>query len=96
MITANAYPLANQYFNQGVEKYAAVNFQGAIADVNNALEINPQLAPAYLNRGIAREVANDLEGACRDWRTAVNLGDKDSAEFWCSSVRDWFSNHRMS
>ena len=54
LITANANPLARQYFNQGVEKYDAGNYQGAIADWSKVIEIDPQNAIAYSNRGIAK------------------------------------------
>ena len=57
------------------------DYQGAIADYNKALEINPQNASNYVNRGIARELVNDRQGACDDWRKAANLGDERSAEW---------------
>ena len=80
LITGCTNPFATQYFNQGLEKYKVGNYQGAIADWNKAIEINPQDAHAYSNRGLARELANDLEGACDDWRKAADLGDERSAE----------------
>ena len=81
LITGCTNPLATQYFNQGVEKYEAGNYQGAINDFTKVIEINPQYANAYLNRGIARELVNDLEGACDDWRKAVDLGNERPAEW---------------
>ena len=54
LITGCTNPLATQYFNQGVEKYEAGNYQGAIADWSKAIEINPQDAYAYYNRGNAK------------------------------------------
>ena len=85
LITGCTNPSATQYFNQGVEKYEAGNYQGAINDFTKALEINPQNADAYYNRGIARGLVNDLEGACRDWRKAADFGLKEPAE--------WVKNH---
>ena len=41
LITGCTNPLATQYFNQGVEKYEAGNYQGAITDYDKAIEINP-------------------------------------------------------
>ena len=41
LITANANPLADKYFNQGFKKYLVGNYQGAIADWSRVIEINP-------------------------------------------------------
>ena len=79
LITGCTNPLATQYFNQGVEKYDAGNYQGAIDDWSKAIEINPQDAYAYYKRGIAKELVGDLKGACADWKEASSLGDKDAA-----------------
>ena len=81
LITANANPLADIFNGIGLELYKQGDYQGAIADYNKALEINPQNALNYLNRGIARELVNDLQGACDDWRKAGDLGDERSAEW---------------
>ena len=54
LITANANPLARQYFDQGIEKYDAGNYQGAILDYTKAIEIDPNNANAYVNRGITK------------------------------------------
>ena len=57
------------------------DYQGAIADYNKALEIDPQGAFTYANRGLAKKFGNDLLGACDDWRKAGDLGDERSAEW---------------
>ena len=74
LIAGCTNPLETQYSNQGVEKYGAGNYHGAIVYYNKVIAINPQYASAYLNRGIARELVDDLEGACLDWRKAADLG----------------------
>ena len=42
LITANANPLARQYFAQGVEKHLLGNHQGAISHFNKSIEIDPK------------------------------------------------------
>ncbi|QNI77565.1 TPR repeat family protein [Synechococcus sp. MVIR-18-1] len=65
--------MATQYFNQGVEKYEVGNYQGAIADWNKAIEINPQDALAYYNRGLAKYDSGDHQGAIVDYNKAINI-----------------------
>ena len=79
LITVNANPLARQYFNQGVEKIEEGNYQVAIADFTEVIEINPQYAYVYYWRGVARELVKDLAGTCSDCRKAADFGLKESA-----------------
>jgi tetratricopeptide (TPR) repeat protein len=53
------------------------NFSGdnkrAIADYNQALRLNPNLAQAYGNRGVARDDSGDNKGAIADLHKAADL-----------------------
>ena len=73
LITANANPLFVQSFNQGVEKYEAGNYQGAIADYTKAIEINPQEAIPYYYRGDAKFNLQDYQGAIADYTKAIEM-----------------------
>ena len=61
--------------------FISEDLQEAIVDYTKAVELDPQSVYAYRNRGLARELVNNFYGACRDWRKAVDLGDKDAAEW---------------
>ena len=67
---------AEAYYLRAYAKGDLGDKQGAIADYNKAIEIDPQDANTYINRGISREILNDLPGACSDWKKAVDLGDE--------------------
>lgn len=73
LITANANPLARQYFDQAVDKYDAGNYQGAIADYTKSLEINPRNSNSYYNRGNAKIRSNDYQGAIADYTKAIEI-----------------------
>ena len=50
------------------------DYQGAIADCNEAIELDPKNATAYSNRGSAKRELGDYQGACLDWGKAGELG----------------------
>ena len=48
---------ADAYYNRGNAKRKSEDYQGAIADYTEAIEINPRHGDAYGNRGIAPRVS---------------------------------------
>ena len=61
LMTGCTNPLATQYLEQGVEKYEAGNYQGAISNWSKAIVINPQYAIAYFNLGLAKYGLQDYQ-----------------------------------
>ena len=54
------------------------SFQGAIADFNKVIELQPQFAFAYSLRGIARSAIGNEKGALADASKAIELQPQDS------------------
>jgi lipoprotein NlpI len=69
---------AVDYFNRGVAEKANGDFEGAIADYNRAIELDPKYAAAYSNRGNAKQAKGDLDGAIADCNRAIELDPKDA------------------
>ena len=64
---------ATSYHDHGLAKNARGDFDGAIADYNQALALNPSYAEAYWDRGQARFSKDDFNGAIADLDRALAL-----------------------
>lgn len=73
--------LAPPYNNRGLAKQDKGDLEGAIADYNRALELNPRYAPAYNNRASAKHDTGDLDGAIADLNRALELDPRDAAAY---------------
>ena len=66
-------PNASGYFYRAYAKGDLKDYQGAIADYNKAIEINPQYAFAYTNRGNSKSGLKDYQGAIADFSKAIEI-----------------------
>ena len=64
---------AEAYTIRGIGKANLSDNQGAIADYNQAIAINPQYASAYVNRGIVKYNVGDKQGAIAEYNQAVAI-----------------------
>ncbi len=72
---------AFDYYNSGVNREDRSDWNGALADYNKAIELNPNYAFAYNNRGVVKRTNGDLDGALADENKAIGL-DPNIAEAW--------------
>jgi tetratricopeptide (TPR) repeat protein/V8-like Glu-specific endopeptidase len=65
---------ADDYFVSANQKYEQGSYQGALADYDRAIAINPNYAKAYVNRGFLKyDKLNDLKGALADYDRAIAI-----------------------
>ncbi|PZV22794.1 MAG: hypothetical protein DCF12_20155, partial [Snowella sp.] len=64
---------AIDYYNRGLAKSDSGDYQGAIADYNQAIKLNPDYALAYCNRGNSKVNLGDYQGAIADYNQAIKL-----------------------
>lgn len=63
----------NFYYNQANNLLQTGNYQAAIENYNQALQITPSLAEAYLGRGLAKRRLGDNQGAIDDYTRVIQL-----------------------
>jgi tetratricopeptide (TPR) repeat protein len=66
----------NIYYNRGVIYIQLKNYPLAIADYDQAIQLDPNNALYYSNRGIARYRNNQLDQALADYDLAIKLDPK--------------------
>ncbi|MEK0181955.1 tetratricopeptide repeat protein [Microcoleus anatoxicus] len=79
-------PKADDFFIQGEDKYKKGDYQGAVADYNQALRINPNYAEAYFSRGLARSDLGDKQGAIADYNEALRINPNDVIAYYNRGV----------
>ena len=69
------------YFEQGNDKFRLGQYQGAIADYDQALRLNPDYAAVYYICGLAKHTLGQHQAAIADMKTALKLAQEagDSA-----------------
>jgi clan AA aspartic protease (TIGR02281 family) len=77
----NALLLAVAYNDRAVARLAALDLDGAITDLDQALQFNAKLAVAYSNRCVARLGKYDFDGALSDCDQAIRLDPKSAGAF---------------
>ena len=65
----------DSYLLRGHSKYEREDYQGAIAEYNKAIEINPNHADAYYFRGLAKRsrLVEDYRGAIADFNKSIEI-----------------------
>ncbi|MCT7948595.1 tetratricopeptide repeat protein [Ancylothrix sp. C2] len=69
----NQQILGQNYYNQANNFLQTGNYQAAIENYTQALQISPSLAEAYLGRGLAKRRIGDNQGAIDDYTKVIQL-----------------------
>jgi tetratricopeptide (TPR) repeat protein len=71
--TLSAQTTAADFAASAKAKYSNGDFDGAIADYDKAIELNPGFASAYGNRGDAKKAKGEFDSAISDYNKAIEL-----------------------
>jgi tetratricopeptide (TPR) repeat protein len=73
---------AQTYFDRAVAKNKLNDTYGVLADLNQAVLINPRYSEAYNNRAFLKEdKLDDLQGAMSDYNQAISIDSKYSQAY---------------
>ncbi len=79
-------PEAAAYVSSGTEKHKSGDYDGAIADFDSAIAIEPNNVEAVVNRALCKQDKGDHLGAITDWDRALELKPDDGG---------WYVNRGM-
>ena len=72
---------AEEYFDIAYDKAENGDYYGAIADLNKAIELDPNDAKAYYNRGLSKGNLKDYYGAISDFNKSIELDPRSIAYY---------------
>jgi len=67
--------------NRGIEKAKNGDLDGAMADFDHAIELNPKDDAPFYNRAQAKRLKKDAAGAISDYTRAIELGSQNPAAY---------------
>lgn len=93
-IAQNTLPKVRQYLESAAKKSNQKDYQGALADLNSAIQLDPKSIGAYNNRALIKyRILNDQPGGIYDLQQVVKLleeqGKQKDAKRVNKLVRQW-------
>jgi tetratricopeptide (TPR) repeat protein len=87
---------ANIHLSKGNDKFERKDYQGAIAEYDQAVEIVPYLADAYYNRSTIKATLNDREGAIEDLSWAIAVKPNHFRAYYDRAILQYEGGNRRS
>ena len=72
----------DKYYKSGKEKLISEDYEGAIADFSNSIEIDPNVHLPYTKRAKAKYELKDFEGAIADYDKAIKIDPSFPSDYY--------------
>ena len=70
-----------EHFKRGLDLFGKKDYAGAIAEYDEALQLEPGSAEAYYNRGVAWRDSGQFDRAIRDFQQTIELNSQDDGAY---------------
>jgi tetratricopeptide (TPR) repeat protein len=84
VVVANTAPTGSEFYVSAVAKSKNRDYGGALADYDQAIQLNPNYAKAYRSRGSLKQFIlkfRDPQGALADYNRAIQLDPNDAIAY---------------
>ncbi len=81
-VTGTILISTEDFFARGTHKVLLRDYQGAVVDLNQAIQINPNDAKAYVNHGLVLSLLGDYQKAIADFDQALRLNAEDGVAYY--------------
>ena len=68
-------------YKRAVAKQEKGDYDGAIADSNRIIKLDPKFVPAYYLRGVSKQAKGDADGAIADFNRSIELDPKFASAY---------------
>ena len=81
------------FTSRGNAYQANGNLEGALADINEAIRLDPKYAGAFQNRGDLQEAKGDFDAAIADYSEAIRIDPRNPSGYRARGFANFYAAH---
>lgn len=84
----------SQYNNRAAARFKLTDYNGALTDLNKALELSPHYPDAHYNSGLAKLKLKNYAGAIEDFKLVTDIIPKDHNAYYNSALAKYLAGKK--